>query len=227
MKARPQSGLESIRPGIRSASSYQKWGKRLLDVLLAASGLLFFSPVIAIVAVAVRVKLGSPVLFRQLRPGLNSVPFVLVKFRTMTRATDSEGNLLPDAQRLTPLGQFLRRNSLDELPQLWNVLRGDLSFVGPRPLLMEYLNHYTPEQARRQLVKPGISGWAQVNGRNELSWEEKFRLDTWYVDHLSLKLDLRILLLSVKQVVRRQGISNSQHVTMPVFTGGQGEDRKP
>jgi lipopolysaccharide/colanic/teichoic acid biosynthesis glycosyltransferase len=209
---------------IKASSIYRMWGKRALDVVTSAVGLVLFSPVLAAVAVVVRLRLGAPVLFRQSRPGLNAVCFCLVKFRTMTTTTDAQGNLLPDADRLTSLGRFLRKTSLDELPQLWNVLTGDLSLVGPRPLLIEYLDRYTPEQARRHLVKPGITGWAQVNGRNVLSWEEKFALDTWYVDHWSFWLDLRIVLLTIKSVVRREGISNTQHATMPLFTGSKSED---
>jgi lipopolysaccharide/colanic/teichoic acid biosynthesis glycosyltransferase len=209
---------------IKASSIYRMWGKRALDVVTSAVGLVLFSPVLAAVAVVVRLRLGAPVLFRQSRPGLNAVCFCLVKFRTMTTTTDAQGNLLPDADRLTSLGRFLRKTSLDELPQLWNVLTGDLSLVGPRPLLIEYLDRYTPEQARRHLVKPGITGWAQVNGRNVLSWEEKFTLDTWYVDHWSFWLDLRIVLLTIKSVVRREGISNTQHATMPLFTGSKSED---
>jgi lipopolysaccharide/colanic/teichoic acid biosynthesis glycosyltransferase len=211
---------------IKESSIYRMWGKRALDVVMAAVGLVLLSPLLAAVAVAVRVRLGSPVLFRQSRPGLNAVCFSLIKFRTMTTAADVQGNLLPDAERLTSLGRFLRKTSLDELPQLWNVLKGNLSLVGPRPLLIEYLDRYTPEQARRHLVKPGITGWAQVNGRNALSWEEKFALDTWYVDHWSFWLDLRIVLLTIKSVVRREGISNTRHATMPLFTGSKSEGPK-
>jgi lipopolysaccharide/colanic/teichoic acid biosynthesis glycosyltransferase len=171
------------------------------------------------VAAAVRLRLGSPVLFRQRRPGLHGRPFEMLKFRTMLDATDGAGNPLPDADRLTPLGRFLRATSLDELPELWNVLRGEMSLVGPRPLLMEYLPLYTPEQARRHEVRPGITGWAQVNGRNAISWEEKFRMDVWYVDRRTFALDLKILLLTAKKVVVREGISQQGQATMERFLG--------
>jgi sugar transferase EpsL len=193
--------------------------KRALDVVVAAAGLLLLSPVLAATALAVRLGIGSPVFFRQTRPGLNGQPFALLKFRTMRDADDAEGNLLPDAARLTRLGAFLRSTSLDELPELWNVLRGEMSLVGPRPLLMEYLPLYTPEQARRHEVRPGITGWAQVNGRNALRWEDKFRLDVWYVDHRSLWFDIRILVLTLKKVLVREGISQQGQATMERFTG--------
>jgi lipopolysaccharide/colanic/teichoic acid biosynthesis glycosyltransferase len=193
--------------------------KRTLDVVLSAGGLLLLAPVLAATALAVRLAIGSPVLFRQRRPGLHGRPFTLLKFRTMRDAVDAEGNPLPDDARMTRLGHFLRSTSLDELPELWNVLRGEMSLVGPRPLLMEYLPLYTPEQARRHEVRPGITGWAQVNGRNAISWEEKFRLDVWYVDHRSLRLDLKILLLTLKQVFRREGISQEGRATMERFRG--------
>ena len=164
-------------------------------------------------------RIGAPVFFRQQRPGLHGQPFQMVKFRTMTDARGPDGALLPDAERLTPFGRFLRSASLDELPELWNVLRGDMSLVGPRPLLMEYLPLYTPEQARRHAVRPGITGWAQVNGRNALSWEEKFALDVWYVDHQSLALDIRILWLTARKVLAREGISAAGEATMGKFTG--------
>jgi sugar transferase EpsL len=172
-----------------------------------------------VTAILVRYKLGSPVLFKQQRPGLHGKPFYLYKFRTMTEERDENGELLPDHLRLTPFGQFLRKYSLDELPQLFNVLKGDISLVGPRPLLMEYLELYTPEQARRHEVKPGITGWAQVNGRNAISWEEKFKLDVWYVDNRSFWLDLRILFLTVIKVFKLEGINHAGHVTMKKFTG--------
>jgi len=181
--------------------------------------MLILSPVILLVALLVRIRLGSPVLFRQQRPGLYGRPFTLLKFRTMTDATGETDELLPDAQRLTPFGLFLRRSSLDELPELYNVLRGDMSLVGPRPLLMEYLPLYTPEQARRHEVRPGLTGWAQVNGRNAISWEEKFSLDRWYVDHQSLGLDLKILWMTLRNVIAQQGISAQGEPTMPKFTG--------
>lgn len=177
----------------------------------------------SILAVLVRFKLGSPVLFRQQRPGLHGKPFKLFKFRTMTDARAGDGNLLPDSERLTRFGRFLRKTSLDELPELWNVLKGDMSLVGPRPLLMQYLNRYTPEQARRHEVKPGMTGWAQVNGRNALTWEEKFKLDVWYVDHQSFWLDMKICLLTFIKIVRREGISQEGHATMPFFMGNEDE----
>ncbi len=193
--------------------------KPVLDVMLASVMIVVLSPVLGLVALLVRLRLGSPVLFRQVRPGLHGKPFVIYKFRTMTDARDPQGRPLPDACRLTPLGQMLRKYSLDELPQLFNVVKGDLSLIGPRPLLMEYLSRYTPEQARRHEVKPGITGWAQVNGRNALSWEEKFRMDVWYVDHLSFWLDVKILLLSVWKVVRSEGINQDGQATMEEFRG--------
>ena len=195
--------------------------KRLFDILASACGLLLLSPVIAIVAWLISRKLGSPVLFRQVRPGLNGKPFEMVKFRTMRDALDADGNPLPDAERMTPFGSFLRSSSLDELPELWNVLKGDMSLVGPRPLLMEYLPLYSPEQYRRHEVRPGVSGWAQVNGRNALSWEEKFKLDVWYVDNRSLWLDLKVIFLTLKKVVVREGISAEGEVTMAKFTGAK------
>lgn len=200
--------------------------KRLFDFLMALFGLLVLSPVLAILAWQIRKKLGSPVLFRQVRPGRDGRPFQMVKFRTMRDALDSDGKPLPDSERMTPFGSFLRAASLDELPELWNVLKGDMSLVGPRPLLMEYLPLYSPEQARRHEVRPGVTGWAQVNGRNALSWEEKFRLDVWYVDHRSFWLDLKILALTVKKVFVREGISAEGEATMPKFTGTPEGDAK-
>ena len=200
-------------------SFYRRRGKRLFDVVGAAAGLVVTSPVQAAAALAVRRELGSPVLFRQQRPGLGGRPFFLLKLRTMRDAVDASGRVLPDSSRLTPLGRRLRAWSIDELPELWNVLWGDMSLVGPRPLLMEYLDRYTPKQARRHEVRPGITGWAQVSGRNALSWEEKFALDVWYVDHVSVGLDLRILWRTVRAVVARDGISAAGHETMPEFRG--------
>lgn len=193
--------------------------KRGLDVIGSSIGLLLLSPVLLLVAIAVRVVLGSPVLFRQERSGINGRPFIMLKFRTMRHATDSSGTLLPDEQRLGRFGRMLRATSLDELPELFNVLQGSMSLVGPRPLLPEYLPLYTPRQARRHEVKPGITGWAQVNGRNALSWQERFELDVWYVDNQSIKLDLRILFMTMWRVFARQGISREGHATMPKFTG--------
>lgn len=195
--------------------------KRTLDLLLSLLVLVCLAPFLLCLAVLVRIQLGSPVLFRQMRPGLGGRPFRLVKFRTMLDSTDSQGQLLADAARLTPFGRFLRSSSLDELPELWNVVRGDMSLVGPRPLLMQYLDRYTPEQARRHEARPGITGWAQVNGRNALSWEQKFALDVWYVDHRSLLLDLRILWLTGIKVVRREGISAAGEATMQEFRGSR------
>jgi sugar transferase EpsL len=196
--------------------------KRWLDVVGAASGLVVLSPVMAGIAVAELALHGWPPTFTQPRPGRDGVVFTLVKFRTMTLDTDEEGRLLPDGDRLTAFGRFLRSTSLDELPELWNVLVGDMSLVGPRPLLVQYLERYSPEQARRHAVRPGITGWAQINGRNALSWEEKLALDVWYVDHWSLGLDLQILLRTVRAVVLREGISAVGEATMPEFLGVSG-----
>jgi sugar transferase EpsL len=195
--------------------------KRLFDLAGATAMLAVLSPVIIALAVLVRAKLGAPVLFRQLRPGHLGRPFTLFKFRTMSDARDAEGRLLPDAERLPPFGKFLRSTSLDELPELFNVLRGEMSLVGPRPLLMQYLPRYTPEQMRRHEVLPGITGWAQVNGRNALTWEQKFALDVWYVDHKSFGLDLKILALTVLKALRREGISQAGQATMEEFKGGR------
>lgn len=196
--------------------------KRALDVAASAAALALLSPVIAAVALAVRVKLGSPVFFRQERPGLHGRPFRMVKFRTMRDAADAEGRPLPDEQRLTRFGRLLRSSSLDELPELWNVLRGDMSLVGPRPLLTEYLPLYSARHARRHEVRPGLTGWAQVNGRNALTWPERLDLDAWYVEHRSLALDLRILLRTVGTVFGRRGISHAGHATMKPFRGYDG-----
>jgi len=193
--------------------------KRLLDLGLAIPGLILASPLLLASALLVWIFHGRPVLFRQLRPGYNNRLFPVLKFRTMTGERDANGNLLPDAERLTPLGRFLRATSLDELPELFNVLRGDMSLVGPRPLFKHYLERYNAEQARRHQVAPGITGWAQIHGRNALDWEEKFRLDVWYVDHWSLGLDLRILLLTLWKVVKREGISQPGHATAEEFMG--------
>jgi len=193
--------------------------KRAVDLTGAVVGLLTFAPVMILLAVLIRFKLGTPVIFRQTRPGLQGKPFTMYKFRTMLDLRDENGELLPDEKRLTSLGRFLRSTSLDELPELFNVLKGDMSLVGPRPLLMKYLNRYTPEQFRRHEVKPGITGWAQVNGRNAISWEEKFKLDVWYVDNWSLWLDLKILLMTLVKVFRREGISHGSEATMPEFRG--------
>lgn len=193
--------------------------KRCLDVAGALLGIILLSPLLLAVALAVRVKMGAPVLFRQRRPGLHGRPFTLLKFRTMSDGIDADGTMLPDGVRLTRLGLFLRRTSLDELAELLNVLRGDMSLVGPRPLLMEYLQLYSAEQARRHEVRPGITGWAQINGRNAISWEQKLGYDIWYIDHQSFRLDLKILWLSVVKVVRAEGISQVGHATSEKFRG--------
>jgi len=195
--------------------------KRAFDIAASTSALVVLSPVLAITAYKVKKELGSPVLFRQTRPGLHGKPFEMVKFRTMKDATDKEGNALPDSERLTDFGKKLRASSLDELPELWNVLKGDMSLVGPRPLLMEYLTLYSAEQAKRHNVRPGVTGYAQVNGRNSLSWEDKFKLDTWYVEHQSLWLDMKILLKTVKKVIIKDGISADGEATMTKFTGSR------
>lgn len=209
----------SSSPRPHRQSGWRLAVKRLLDVACAATALLVLSPVVALVALLVRVQMGAPVVFRQERPGRRGRAFHVFKFRTMTDARGPDGQLLSDAERLTRLGRFLRSSSLDELPQLLNVLKGDLSLVGPRPLLVRYLARYTPEQARRHDVLPGITGWAQVNGRNALSWEEKFAYDVWYADNWSLALDARILLMTVGKVLRRQGVAQQGHATMPEFMG--------
>ncbi|MBN9093563.1 sugar transferase [Pandoraea pnomenusa] len=201
--------------------------KRTFDFLVALCALIVLSPVLLVVSVWVAVALGRPVLFRQVRPGKDGKPFRMCKFRSMTDGRDKDGNLLPDSERLTRFGKFLRSSSLDELPGLWNVLKGDMSLVGPRPLLMAYLPLYSPEQARRHEVRPGITGWAQVNGRNAISWDDKFRLDVWYVDNQSFWLDIRILLLTVKKVFARDGISAAGEATMPAFTGSQERAKQP
>lgn len=193
--------------------------KRLFDIVLALLLLLILLPVLIAVAITVRISMGSPIIFKQVRAGLHGRPFVMYKFRTMTDARDEEGRLLPDALRLTKVGRFLRATSLDELPELLNVLKGDMSLVGPRPLRVEYLPLYTPEQARRHEVPPGITGWAQVNGRNAISWEQRFELDVWYVDNRSIVLDIKILLLTLVSVLKREGIHAEGHPTMPRFKG--------
>jgi len=198
--------------------------KRLFDITAATTALIALSPVYAITVYKVNKNLGSPVLFRQTRPGKNGIPFEMIKFRSMKDATDAEGNVLPDSERLTDFGKRLRDTSLDELPELWNVIKGDMSLVGPRPLLMEYLPLYTDEQKRRHHVRPGITGYAQINGRNAIGWDEKFELDAWYVDNQSLWLDIKILLKTVKKVVVKDGISAEGEATMPKFAGSTVEE---
>jgi len=201
--------------------------KRVFDLCLALPGVVLLSPLLLLLALLVRLAHGSPVLFHQVRPGFLGKPFKVYKFRSMTDQRDTQGSLLPDDLRLTRLGHFLRNTSLDELPELFNVLRGEMSLVGPRPLLMQYLERYSPEQARRHHVLPGITGWAQVNGRNALTWEDKFRLDVWYVDHWSLGLDVRILLLTFWKVLRREGISQPGHATAEEFMGSPPTEDAP
>jgi sugar transferase EpsL len=191
--------------------------KRILDLSASSVLLIVFAPVMILIAVAIAIRLGRPVIFRQVRPGLSGKPFTLFKFRTMRAAAPTDSQPLPDSDRLTPLGRWLRRASLDELPQLWNVLKGDMSLVGPRPLLMDYLPYYTPEQTRRYEVRPGLTGWAQVNGRNAVSWQQRLALDVWYVDHRSLRLDVKILWLTLIRVIRRSDVSATGHATMPRF----------
>ena len=206
-------------PSSTGCGWYARWGKRALDLCLGSFVLLLASPLMVVVGGVVRIFLGRPVIFRQRRPGLRGIPFTLLKFRTMTDGLDSGGRLLPDGMRVTPFGRFLRAASLDELPELWNVVRGEMSVVGPRPLLMQYLPRYTPEQFRRHDVRPGLTGWAQVNGRNLLTWEEKFKFDVWYVDHLSCWLDVRIVVLTLWKLLSREGISAPGQATMAEFLG--------
>ena len=203
----------------RKSKFYEKYLKRLMDILLSAAGLILLSPVFLVTAVLVRLKLGSPVIFRQARPGRDGEIFHLYKFRSMTDARDVDGNLLPDEIRLTSFGKKLRASSLDELPELLNILRGDMSIVGPRPLLVKYLPLYNEEQRHRHDVRPGLTGWAQVNGRNSVTWEDKFRLDLWYVQNMSFLVDMKIILLTVRSVLRRDGISSDTAATMEEFTG--------
>jgi lipopolysaccharide/colanic/teichoic acid biosynthesis glycosyltransferase len=198
--------------------------KRAIDIFASLLALLLLSPVVLVVALLVRVKLGSPIYFRQQRPGWHGKPFLLVKFRTMTDAVDGDGKPLPDSERLTSFGKFLRSTSLDELPELWNVLKGDMSLVGPRPLLMQYLPLYTPRQRRRHDVRPGLTGWAQINGRNALTWPEKFAYDLWYVDNQNLWLDLKIMAFTVRQIFVPHGISADGEATMPFFKGESGPE---
>ena len=213
-----------MRVALGMSSIYGTTGKRLLDVFISASVLLLTLPLILAVALLIRATLGSPILFAQQRPGLHGRPFVLFKFRSMSDGRARSGESLPDEARLTAVGAWLRKLSLDELPQLWNVLKGEMSLVGPRPLLMEYLPLYDTRQARRHDVRPGITGWAQVNGRNALTWEQKFELDVWYVEHLSLRLDLKILALTFLRVIRPHGISEPGQATMTRFTGNARRD---
>ena len=196
---------------------------RMFDVSVALVSLVVLLPLMFLLSVFILFKIGTPVFFTQVRPGLHGRSFKMIKFRTMRDAYDTDGNPLPDEQRLTKFGNFLRATSLDELPELWNVLKGDMSLVGPRPLLMEYLDLYTPEQARRHEVRPGVTGWAQVNGRNAISWEEKFKLDVWYVDNRTFWLDIKILCLTIKKVFVREGISADGHVTIERFKGSKNE----
>ena len=199
--------------------------KRILDIIIASIALILLSPLYALVAYKVKKNLGSPVLFRQVRPGLHGKPFEMIKFRTMKDAVDAQGNPLPDNERLTPFGKMLRSSSLDEMPELWNVIKGDMSIVGPRPLLMEYLPLYNQEQAKRHLVRPGMTGHAQVNGRNAISWEEKFKLDTWYVENQSVWLDFKIMLKTVKKVLAKDDINEAGEATMTKFTGTQSDQQ--
>ena len=204
--------MNSVNASVRTV-------KRIFDIGLIVISLPIIIPVMLVLMLLVRLNLGTPVFFRQVRPGLAGRPFTMIKFRTMTDARDADGSLLPDAERLTPFGRFLRASSLDELPELWNVLKGEMSLVGPRPLLMEYLPLYSSEQARRHDVRPGVTGWAQVNGRNALSWDEKFALDVWYVENATWLIDLKVLAMTAQKVVTRHGISAAGDATMPKFTG--------
>ena len=203
-----------------------KFFKRLFDIVASASGLIFLSPVFLILIYLIRKNLGEPVFFTQERPGKDGKPFKMIKFRSMRDAVDKDGNPLPDSERLTPFGKKLRAASLDELPELWNVLKGDMSLVGPRPLLMSYLPLYNDFQFRRHEMRPGVTGWAQVNGRNAISWDEKFAYDIWYIDHFSLRFDMKILFLTIKKVFIKEGISAEGEATMPYFTGNDSNEQK-
>lgn len=226
-KNKNQSNLEIHSPQLRYASEFYDFVKRGFDLAIAVAGLILLWPLMIIVALVIRLVLGSPIIFMQTRPGFRGRPFRIFKFRTMSDACDSFGNLLPDGERLGTFGKFLRKLSLDELPQLFNVLKGDLSIVGPRPLLMEYLPLYTVEQTRRHDVKPGITGWAQVNGRNAISWEQKLALDVWYVDHRSVGLDARIVAMTFRKVLRAEGVSQVGEATMDRFLGAKESEDLP
>ena len=215
----------SIKPPLKFLQ-VKKMLKRLLDIIIASTALIILSPLYVFVAYKVKKNLGSPVLFRQIRPGLNNQPFEMIKFRTMKDAVDVDGNPLPDSERLTPFGKMLRSTSLDEMPELWNVIKGDMSVVGPRPLLTEYLPLYTAEQAKRHHVRPGMTGHAQVNGRNAIGWEEKFKLDTWYVENQSTRLDFKIMFKTVHKVLAKDDISAEGEATMTKFTGTPDKDKK-
>jgi len=207
---------------LKSVNRFKRYNiccKRIFDLSLSVLGIAILSPLLLIIAVFIRTRIGAPIIFKQVRPGLHGKPFVIYKFRTMTNTRDENGNLFSDEERLTSLGRFLRRTSLDELPELFNVLKGNMSIVGPRPLLMQYLDRYTPKQARRHEVKPGITGWAQVNGRNAISWEDKFKLDVWYVDNWSLWLDVKIILMTILKVLKQEGIRQVGEATMAEFLG--------
>ncbi len=195
--------------------------KRFTDILISASALVLLSPIIVILSWKIRKNLGSPILFRQIRPGLNGKPFEMIKFRSMKDAVDKDGNQLPNNERLTLFGKKLRSSSLDELPEFWNVLKGDMSLIGPRPLLMEYLPLYNQEQNRRHDIRPGVTGWAQINGRNAISWQDKFKLDVWYIDHQSLWLDIKIIFLTVKKIILKEGVNASSDITMEKFIGNK------
>ena len=228
----PPSGRADVEAASQAASPVRSWylswgGKRALDLVASLLAALLLGPVMVVIAVLARSWLGTPVVFRQVRPGLKGQPFTILKFRTMTDARDANGRLLHDSERLTRFGRFLRSTSLDELPELWNVVRGDMSLVGPRPLLTNYLERYSPEQARRHDVRPGITGWAQVNGRNAIDWDQRFALDVWYVDNLSFSLDLRIVVLTVAKILSREGISAPGQATMHEFRGTKGDAERP
>lgn len=214
-----RNSLNTIVPHRKVTHKYGFLKKRVLDIVFSIVALVIFSPILILVSIFVRYNFGSPIIFKQQRPGKDGKPFWIMKFRTMTNDRDNEGELLADEHRITPFGTFLRSTSLDELPELFNVLRGDMSVVGPRPLMMHYMERYNAEQMRRHHVRPGITGWAQVNGRNAVSWEERFKLDVWYVENMSLYLDLKIIFMTISTVLQRDGINQEGHVTMTEFMG--------